>query len=90
MGAESPSSARRLRKGVCGALCASAGRIEARPVAAASPAARRASKRSGPPNRKITNAKPYHSQPSPPRVAQTIQKRTHRGARQLFRRRIKR
>src|SRR5258708_26060039 len=48
------------------------------PEAAARAAAPTAAKRIGPPNSRITAPIPYHSQPSPPRVAHNAQRRIHR------------
>ena len=56
--------------------------------AAAMAAAPTARKRIGPPNSKMTTAMPYHSPPSPPRVAQIAQRRTQCGAGQRLTRRI--
>ena len=53
-------------------------------------AAASAKNRSGPPNSATTAAIPYHSQPSPQRVAAIIHNRSQRGARQRFTRRISR
>ena len=60
------------------------------PTLTASTAASSARKRSGPPSSAYRRPMAYHSQPSPPRVAATIQRRIQRGGVQRFTRRIRR
>src|ERR1017187_8644611 len=60
------------------------------PKAAAKAAADTAWKRAGPPKSRMTAPMPYHSQPSPPRVAHSAQRRIQLGAGQRLTRRISR